>query len=152
MSGSLMKVGVKSPSNTVVPVNEDVYGRVITNRSWKKVWETIEEGVEIRDTSEHTFPYVDVRDVPLYSLRFTNRLGVPITVELLTDVNTLNEYSLVDKNAQQITFTIQPTSSYTIITFNDIPELQYVQYLRFKVKASSAPESGTLSAYIVKVV
>lgn len=152
MSDKMMRIAARKPNATATPVSADSDGRVITNRTWKKVWETIEEGVELRDVSGYDLPAIDVRDVPLYSLRFLNRLGKPVTVALKTDVNTTNGYGLCDKDGQDIYITIQPNNGYTMVTFNDFPELQWVQYLRMRVRAIEAPTSGVFSAYIVKVV
>lgn len=152
MADKMMRVASRKPNGTAAPVSADANGRVIVNRSWQKVWETIDEGMEIRDTSEHDCTAVDLRDVPMFSLRILNRLGVPVTISFKTDVNTLNGYSLANKDAQTMSITVQSTGSYVVITPDDLPELRYLQYLRMVVSASSAPESGAFSAYIVKVV
>lgn len=152
MSDKMMRIAARKPNATATPVSADTDGRIITNRTWKKVWETIETGVELRSTTAHECPAVDLRDVPLFSLRFINRLDVPVTLYFKTDVNTSNGYGLVNKNAEPLSITLQPTTPYIMVTFNDLPELQYMQYLRITVKAYETPTSGTFEAYIVKVM
>lgn len=151
MADKMMRMAARKGNGTAGAVSMDDNNRVYTNRLWKKEWVTIMSDTEIRDTSSHDLPYIDVRDVPIFSLRFNNRLSVPVTIYFKTDVNTSNGYAICDKDGQLLSLTLQPTNNYTIVTFNDLPELQYLQYVRMSVKASSAPTSGTFTAYMVKM-
>ena len=151
MADKMMRIAGRKPNGTAGAVSMDDNNRLFTNRLWKKEWVTISEGNEIRDTSAHDITAVDVRDVPIYSLRFLNRLSVPVTITFKVDVNLSNGYKLVDKDGHYLSLTIQPSQNYVIVTFNDFPELQYMQYLRMSVSAASAPESGSFSAYLVKM-
>ena len=108
-------------------------------------------GLEIRDTNSHGLDAVDVRDIPTFSLRILNRLGVPVTISFLTDVNTFNGYSLNNMDQTSKSITVSPGSGYVIVTPEDLPFLNYVQYVRLQVKASTVPASGIFEAAIVSV-
>lgn len=151
MADKMMRIAGRKPNGTACAVSMDDNNRLFTNRLWKKEWVTISEGNEIRDASEHDITAVDVRDVPIFSLRFLNRLSVPVTITFKADPNISNGYKLVDKDGQYISLTIQPTNNYVIVTFSDLPELQYMQYVHMSVVAASAPASGSFAAYLVKM-
>lgn len=151
MPDKMMRIAGRTSGGTAVPMLADANGNIATIRTWKKEWSTIEAFVEIRDTNSHQCPAVDVSDVPMFSLRFLNRLGVPVTVSFLTDINTSNGYGLDDANGVAYSVTLVPQQSYIIITPEDMPILNYLRYVRLQVKASSAPSSGVFEAYIVTV-
>lgn len=151
MADKMMRMAARKSNGTAGAVSMDDNNRIFTNRLWKKKWVTISEGNEIRDTSEHDITAVDVRDVPIFSLRFLNRLSVPVTITFKTDLNTSNGYKLVDKDGQYLSLTIQPSQNYVVVTVNDLPELQYMQYIRMSIVAASAPESGSFAAYMVEM-
>lgn len=151
MADKMMRIAGRTPSGTAVPMLADANGNIGTIRKWKKEWASIETSVEIRDTNAHNCPAVDVSDVPIFSLRFLNRLDVPVTVSFLTDVNTTNGYGIQNANGERYTITLAPQNGYIIITPEDMPILNYLRYVRLQVKASSAPSSGVFDAYIVTV-
>lgn len=151
MADKMMRMAARKSNGTAAPVTIDDNGRIYTNRQWRKTWETINEGMEIRDTSGHDLNAVDVRNVPIFSLRILNRLSKPVKIFFKTDVNTTNGYALTNKDGQDISITVAPSNAYEMITFNDLPELQYMQYVRMSIIAQDTPTSGIFSAYIVKM-
>lgn len=151
MADKMMRIAGRTSSGTAVPMLADSNGNIGTTRAWKKEWVTIQSSLEIRDTDEHTLPVADVSEIPTYSLRFINRLGVPVTISFLTDVSQLNGYGLYGNDAVSKSFTLQPTNHYIIITPEDCPILNYIRFLRLKVKAASTPSSGTFEAHMVTV-
>lgn len=149
MADKMMRIAGRTSGGVAVPMKASTDGDISTTRIWKKSWQTIVTGLEIRDTNGHKLDAVDVRDIPTFSLRIINRLGVPVTIKFLTDVNTTNGYFL--KNTDQTTksITVSPGNDYVIVTPEDLPFLNYVQYVRLQVEASTAPASGTFEAHIV---
>ena len=93
MADKMMRIAGRTSGGTAVPMLAETDGSIATTRKWNRSWQSIQAGLEIRDTSDHTLPVVDVRDMPTFSLRIINRLGVPVTITFLTDVNTTNGYS-----------------------------------------------------------
>lgn len=153
MADKMMRVAGRTSGGTAVPMLADNSGNIGTTRAWKRKWVTIEENIEIRDTNGHNLTALDVRDISMVSLRILNRLGVPVTISFLTDVNTANGYGLMDADSSpKNSVTISPLNGYVILTPEDIPLLNYVQYIRISVKAQSVPESGQFSAYAVEIV
>lgn len=151
MADKMMRIAGRTSGGVAVPMKASSDGDISTTRTWRKEWITIEANVEIRDTTAHMCPAIDVSNIPTFSLRILNRLGTPITLTFMTDVNQSNGYQLMNMDATYKEVTIQPTNEYTMITPEDVPLLNYIRYLRLKVTASTAPESGTFDAYMVAV-
>lgn len=146
-----MRIAGRTPNGTAVPMKASTDGDISTTRTWKKSWQSIVSNLEIRDTDSHNLDAVDVRDIPTFSLRIINRLGVPVTITFLTDINTANGYSLRNMDQTSKSITVSPANGYVIITPEDLPFLNYVQYVRLQVKASTAPTSGVFDAALVAV-
>lgn len=151
MADKMMRIAGRTPDGVAVPMKASTDGDISTTRTWKRTWQNIQANLEIRDTEEHILPAVDVRDVPTFSIRVINRLGVPVTISFLTDINTLNGYSLNNMDQTSKNVTVSPGYGYVIITPEDMPIFNYVQYLRLKVKASSTPSTGIFEAAIVTI-
>ena len=151
MADKMMRIAGRTPSGTAVPMAADASGNVSVTRTWKKEWVALQTSLEIRDTNAHNIPAFDVSGIPMYSLRILNRLGVPVTITFLADVNTTNGYALTDIDMVTKAITVQPGQSYIIITPDDLPLLNYIRYLRMLVKASSTPEAGVFEAYVVTI-
>ena len=151
MADKMMRIAARTGNGTAIPPLADNNGNIGTTRSWKKEWVTIQAELEIRDTSGHNLPVIDVDTIPMYSLRISNRLKVPVTIYFLTDINKTNGYGLNDIDQVRKSITIQPGNGYVIITPDDAPILNYIRYLRMQVVAQSAPTEGVFEAYIVTI-
>lgn len=149
MADKMIRIAGRTPSGTAVPMAADANGNIGTTRKWKKEWVTLQTALEIRDTDDHHLTAYDVSDIPVFSLRIINRLRVPVTIWLRSDVNTTNGYALVNKDAVEQKVTLAPSNAYITITPDDLPILNYIRYLRITVTASSAPTEGTFEAYMV---
>lgn len=152
MADKMMRVAARTAEGNAVPMSADANGNIGTTRVWKKEWVKItDSAIEIRDTSAHDLPAIDVSGIPLYSLRISNRLNVPVTLSFKSDINLTNGYSLANPDATIKSITIAPSAHYIMITPEDLPMLNYIRYLRMYAKAQSAPESGTLEVYMVTI-
>lgn len=151
MADKMMRIAGRTSGGVAVPMKASTDGDISTTRTWKKSWQTIVSGLEIRDTDSHNLDAVDVRDIPTFSLRIINRLGVPVTVSFQTDVNTFNGYRLTNMDQTAKSITVSPGNDYVIVTPEDLPLLNYVQYVRLQVKASTAPANGVFEADLVVV-
>ncbi len=149
MADKMIRIAGRTSGGTAVPMSADADGNIGTTRKWKKEWITLQTAMEIRDTSDHHLTAYDVSDIPVFSLRIINRLGVPVTIWLRSDVNTSNGYALIDKDGVTQRVTLAPNNSYITITPDDWPILSYIRYLRITVTAQSAPTEGTFEAYMV---
>ncbi len=151
MADKMMRIAGRTSGGTAVPMLADTDGNIGTTRKWKKEWVTIQSALQIRDTSDHDVDAYDVSGIPTFSLRVLNRVKVPITIWLRTDVNTSNGYALCDKDGVDQSITIAPTNSYVVITPDDWPVLNYVRYLRLTIKAQSTPAEGYVEVSLVTV-
>lgn len=151
MADKMMRIAGRTSGGIAVPMKASADGDISTTRTWKKSWYSIVTNLEIRDTNDHKLDAVDVRDTPTFSLRIINRLGVPVTIIFLTDINTTNGYALNNMDQTSKSITVSPGNGYVIVTPEDLPFLNYVQYVRLQVKASIAPSSGVFEAYLVAV-
>ena len=151
MADKMMRVAGRTSGGVAVPMKASTDGDISTTRTWKKSWQQIVTNLEIRDVDNHNLDAVDVRDIPIFSLRIINRLGVPVTITFLTDVNTTNGYSLLNMDQTSKSITVSPGQGYVIVTPEDLPLLNYVQYVRLQVKASAVPTSGVFEAALVVV-
>lgn len=150
MADKMMRIAGRTSEGTAVPMAADTNGNIGITRKWKKEWIILQPtSLEIRDTSAHYLDAYDVSDIPLYSLRVINRLKVPITLSLRTDVNTTNGYSLADKDGVTQSITIPHNMGYITITPEDWPILNYIRYLRITITAQTAPTEGAAEVYIV---
>lgn len=150
MADKMMRIAGRTSAGTAVAMSADASGNVGTTRKWKKEWINLHSSpLEIRDTSALLLDAYDVSDIPLYSLRVLNRLKVPITLSLRTDVNTTNGYRLVDKDGVVQSITIPYNNDYFAITPEDWPILNYIRYLRITIKAQTAPTEGSAEVSIV---
>lgn len=151
MADKMMRIAGRTSGGVAVPMKASADGDISTTRIWKRSWQSIATNLEIRDTNTHNLDAVDVREITTFSLRFLNRLRVPVTIYFLTDVNTSNGYFLNNMDQTSKSITVSPGNGYVIVTPEDLPFLNYIQYLRLQVKASTAPESGAFEAYMVAV-
>ena len=151
MADKMMRIAGRTSGGVAVPMLAETDGSVDVKRKWKKEWVMLIADTEVRDTNAINATVLDLRDIPMCSLRVVNRLGVPVTLSFYTDVNTSNGYALNDTNGVAKTITVQHSMGYQIITPEDFPLLNYVQYLRIKAVASSAPSSGIFNIAAVTV-
>lgn len=151
MADKMMRIAGRTSDGVAVPMKASTDGDISTTRTWKKSWQQIVLGLEIRDTNSYNLDAVDVRDIPTFSLRIINRLGVPVTITFLTDVNAFNGYALMNMDQTTKSITVSPGNDYVIVTPEDLPFLNYVQYVRLRVQASTAPASGVFEAALVVV-
>lgn len=149
MADKMARVAGRTNGGIAVPMLADADGSIGTTRKWSKSWISLQSPLEIRDTLTHYVDAYDVSNIPTFSLRIINRLGVPITLYLRTDVNATNGYTLADKDGVQHSITIQPTYSYVAITPEDWPILNYLRLLRISIVAQTAPESGVVEVALV---
>ena len=119
MADKMMRIAGRTSGGVAVPMKASSDGDISTTRTWKKEWIPIETNVEIRDTTGHICPVIDVSDIPTYSLRIINRLGTPITLRFLTDLNQTNGYALLNMDGTIKEVTVQSTSGYIVITPSD---------------------------------
>ena len=148
----VMKIGGKTPSNTVKGVAVNADGKLDTVKTWEMpIIELFSE--ELSDTDEHLAQNLDLSIYPLVSLRIRNRTGATVSVQPLIDLyNNTNGNSLKFINGDAIVFQVPSDNQYYMITPDDFPWLNYIKYLRLRLKATSTPTGDTPLLSVMAVV
>lgn len=149
---AMMKIGGKTPSNTVKGVAVNADGKLDTVRTWgADIISLFSDTVD--DTSAHRTTNLDLSSYPLVSLRVTNRTGVPIVLRPLVDLfNNDNGYALTDVDGANLAIELAPNNAFAIITPADAPWLNYIKYLRMSFAASETPTASSPKVEISAVV
>lgn len=149
---SMMKIGGKTPSDTVKGIAVNADGKLDTVRTWgADIISLFDDTVD--DTSEHRTTNLDLSSYPLVSLRVTNRTGVSIVLTPLVDLyNNDNGYALTDVDGASLTVEIAPNNAYAIIAPYEHPWLNYIKYLRMRFAASETPTASSPKVEISAVV
>lgn len=138
---SLLKIGGKSDSNTVLGFSLTDEGYTKATRFWGVTIQEIFNGT-ISDTSaKNTLDNVfNCEEYGFISLRCYNTTDVKIECILYSDIgsSTLSNY-LEDNDGNNITFTI-PTGQ-SILTPEDLPVLNYLRFLKFRLQPIEAPST-----------
>ena len=147
----VMKIGGKTPSNTVKGVAVNADGKLDTVKTWDMpIVELFSDTVS--DTEGHLATNLDLSPYPLVSLRIKNQTGVPVDITPLVDLwDNTNGLSLKYINGSTLTFQVPSDSNYFIVMPNDYPWLNYVKYLKLRIQATDTPaaETPTLSVWAV---
>lgn len=153
----ILPIGGKTPNNTAAAVAVDANGKLDTVKTWGNDFVALESGgtnwIGVSTTAKYTDP-IDVSDCAMVSLLITstaknsNNEAVPITFNMLrTDSDTSTDY-MRTFDGNTIVFNV--STAYTLITPDDIPALKYLKYLRFRIIATSAVNSGSVNIKVFK--
>ena len=147
---SLLKMGGKAPDGTAKAVSVDAGGNVNVTRQWGADVFTVLPATQIRDTNAISTiaNAVDVSGYGFVSLRFCNSLGVPVTVMFYGDMNEASDMWMTRPDKSYLSVTI-PATDFTILTPEDIPELNYLRYIKLRIAAKEAPTQGSLIVQVV---
>lgn len=156
---SLLKIGGKTDNNDAKPFRVDNSGNSFVKREMTTGLVDLIVSMELRDTSAHdsvndenTRKAFDNRAIK--SLRFHSTLDQPVIVTLTDDYHNNDAAYLFRLNNEPIRFTIPKASSVGkryIVTSDDIPELDYLRYIKFTFKCDTAPTVGMIKcAAVVK--
>ena len=149
---SIMQIGGKN-DNLAIPVAVNSDGSVFTEREWIASPVNVLDGYALRDANTHYTmtegTFVDLKPFGLVSLRIVNSTDKDITFALLYDLNKNSTTYLRDVDGNNIKIVAKSGKS-MIITPNDMPVLNYIDYLKFNFSAAEAPTSGviTVIAYV----
>jgi len=131
----------------VIQLNGD--GALLETHIWNgKRTKIIDES--IRSTSAAGYPQepFDVTGYAINSMRFTNKLDQPVTINIYDDK--VGGGRLKDMDGNYIGFTVPITGNDPmIITADDIPVLNYLNSIRLYCVCATAPTTGTLTVEIV---
>lgn len=141
-------VGIKVLPDGTVPVS--LGGDIPVKHVWETEYIYALEDYELRDANTHEVPEsqaVDVSGYGIISLRIINTLDVPVTLGFYTDHHLTRTRYMADAEGIPIAVEIQPNTYIQMITPDDIPQLNYIRYLRVYLKANTAPTSGNVNLW-----
>lgn len=152
MSGNMMKIAGKTPSNTVAGIEVNESGHIINNHKWEK---SVSWMVDAKPTDTTPisagFESADrilVSEYAIASLRVMNNTGVSVRIRFQSDVVYTNRNYLRGVDGEDIEVTI-PSSNSRLVTITpaDLPILNYLHALKFTCEFSETPtnipETGT---------
>lgn len=143
---SVMKMGGKSDSNTVVGVSVSDDGRVRTEKTWRNDVVLITDVLPTAAVS--ALEGLDVSDAAAVSLRFRNTTGLSFSVGFYAD-HISNNYVLFASDGSQISYKIPASANNVIVTPDDMKELQWLKNIRLRIAFSEVPTSGEFKVYAV---
>ena len=147
---SLLKMGGKAPDGKAKAVGVDANGNLNVTRQWAADVITVLPTTEIRDTNAISTisNAVDVRNYGFVSLRIVNTLGVPVKIMFYADINAASDLWMSRLDKSYITAMI-PATDCVILTPEDIPELNYLQYIKLRITPQEIPTKGSLAIHAI---
>lgn len=148
----MMKIAGKTSGSVAKGVQVDTDGKliVVSKREWEQTTLQILDNDEIRDTNAKAAKPSsnDVSSFAYISFRIVNSLDADVSIQFYDDWHVTGGSVLKDINGNTIEITVPAKVSatqYIIITPDDLPILNLLHYLTLRVKAKTAPTSGSLS-------
>jgi hypothetical protein len=149
---SLIKMGGKSPDGKAKAVSVDANGNVGISRSWRSQTFVILNNAQPRTDAAFTIlgsSALDVRDFGFVSLRFDNSLGVPVNAMFYSDDENRNLDNWMMRNDRSYFSFVIPANGYSMLTPEDMPELNYFRFIKMRLQPQSAPTTGSLTIEVV---
>lgn len=146
---NLLKVAGRTDNNTVRGVHVTEEGNVCTARAWGTDIHTIVT-TELRDTSavvtsDNVF---DASPYGMISIRVANSHDTDVTLQLYQDTSATSGRWLIDAAGNPISVVVPAGDRCMIITPEDIPALNYLRYIKFRIAANTAPTSGSITIWV----
>ena len=157
MSDKMMKVAGKTSNSTAKGMGVTNDGEVISVRRFENITPTVivPANTEIRDTNRHAT--IDV-ECDLYAhavncIIVTTTLDADIDVIVLDGGRLANQGYMYKLDGSRVGFTIPKSvgnaSKVYIITSEDIPELDYIKFLKLNYAAKTTPTSGSFKVEVI---
>lgn len=128
-------------------IDRSVRKEVEEMSTWSNTVETLVSQMEIRDANYHAAGSIDISKYAFVSLRISNDLSVPCTMNFYDDRNSTSSMWMSRPDGSFVSVNIP--AGVSIITADDFKELPYMKLLRPIITPASAPESGTITIQIV---
>ena len=154
---NIIPVGGKTPSSTAAALSVDANGMLETKKTWVNDFTALQLNGSAWITPSTTAKYtdaLDVSDAAMVILMVTNSAkdsssnAVPVTFSFLrTDVDNSTELL---RNLSGDVIQFNTSTAYVLVTPDDIPELKYLKYIRFKIQSASAVSTGQVNIKVFK--
>lgn len=148
----MMKIAGKTSGSVAKGIRVDNDGKllVISEHEWTQTALVCLDTREIRDTNVVVAKPTnnDVSKFAYISFRIVNSLDASVSIQFYDDWHVTGGSVLKDMNGNAIEVTIPAktdSTHYIVVTPDDLPILNLLHYLTLRVKANSAPTSGSIS-------
>lgn len=147
---SFAKVVINNADGVALPFAVSSEGKILTSHVWKTDVIDITGDQQIRDTNNHSFPAttdsaIDVSGYAILSLRIYNSTNKKFVIGLYADYRDNLGAWMSNAEGTEVAIVVNKESGISMITPDDMPELNYIKYLRIYVRALEEPTSGTLN-------
>lgn len=155
MGNKIMKIGGKTPSNTVKGIAVNSNGEVITTKKWQtdKITVLEQTGIVSAETFSNLNNPVDLSEYGIVSLRIDYLMpDADTTINLRGDLNPNGTTWMFNKDGSATSFVLPATAEekIIIITPDELSVLPYLHYLRLRIQPNSAPSSeGYMKIYAI---
>ena len=144
----VLKIAGKDPNGAVKAIAVDADGKEKVTRLWDSTVHVLVDQGQIREDSpviSTASNSLDLSEYGFVSLRVSNSHDAEIGVMLFQDVAPSGDSWMRRLDGSFITFSIPANSLMTIITPDDIPELNYIKYLKLRISAKTTPTEGSIT-------
>lgn len=149
MADKMMRIAGRTSGGVAKALHVSTDGEPVVERKWGMT-DTQVFSSEIRDTNWHSTvggTTLDISSYPINSLRIRNTTEKAVTIRFLNDLNASNE-TYLNHNGSNVDIELVGTNNtYQVFTPQDIPVLNYLHYLKFQVKCTETPTSGSVVVY-----
>jgi len=146
--GNVLKIGGKDPSSNVKAVSVDANGRVKSTRYWDSSIHTLIDSAQIRENNPVVSTATDSFDASEYgfvSLRIRNSHDAALSVMFYEDAGISGDTWMTRLDGSYISFTVPANTQRVIVTPEDVPEINYLKYLKLRVSAKTTPTEGSVT-------
>ena len=144
----VLKVAGKDPNGAVKAIAVDADGKDKVTRFWDSTVHVLVDNGQIREDSpviSTASNSLDLSEYGFVSLRVLNSHDAEVSVMLYEDTAPAGDSWMRRLDGSSITFSVPANSLLIIITPDDIPELNYIKYLKLRISAKTTPTQGSIT-------
>ena len=145
---SMVKLAGITPDGAAKALAVNENGELKVNHIWETE-QTVVMNEQIRSTSAVTSTAIEIGKYALTSLRIKNTLNKEVDVMVYLDNSVSDTIYLYNAEGAPVKITMPNNGHDMILTSDDYPFLNYLQYLHLRAQCSEAPTSGALKITVV---
>lgn len=142
---AMMRIAGKGTDDTAKGIRTNNSGNLITTKEWtpemlvNQATATFEVG---ETATKQLLGIAEIGKAGITSLRIANSTGVPVEIMFYADRNNADVSILYDLEGNRVSFTVPAQSSLYIVTPEDMPILNYIDWLNLRVTPKEAVSSS----------
>lgn len=145
----LLSIAGKKDSGVASPFSLNNNGDVKAQRTWGIEEVTIFDALQIRETGANWASRISVGKYGTISLRISNTLDQPVVINIGSDFGDDNTTYQKNFGGANLGFVIPSGSGARMITPEEFPWLQYLQYAKLRASCDTAPTSGSVTIKLI---